>query len=154
ERLLDGSRSVTVFFASPGSGKSTYMSKLFEDLKARGGPVVGHHYFLSLTDESLALRIDHRRAAESLMHDLLRDHAEALGDVAHRNPHPTPEELRTWLKACGAHYEANSQRLILILDGLDHVWRERRSVEELDRLLRLLLPLPPGVSLLVATQPV
>jgi hypothetical protein len=154
DRLVGGSSTVTVLVASPGSGKSTYTSKLFEDLQARNIPALRHHYFLSLTDESLALRIDHRRAAESLMHDLLREHAPALGDVAQRNPNPDSAELRAWLAACGTHYAALSQRLVLILDGLDHVWRERRSVEELDRLLGLLLPFPPGVALLVATQPV
>lgn len=153
-RLVDGSRGVTVLYASPGSGKSSYVSNLFEDLKAHEVPVVRHHYFLSLTDEFLALRIDHRRAAQSLMHDLLRDHAEALGGAAHRNPYPDPVELRMWLEACGAHYAAGSQQLILILDGLDHVWRERRSVDELDRLLSMLLPLPSGVCMLVAMQPV
>jgi hypothetical protein len=154
QRLLTGSPNVTALFASLGSGKSTYASKLLEDLRERDIPVVRHHYFLSLTDEFLALRIDHRRAAESLMHDLLRDHAGALGGIADHNPNPNATELRAWLETCGAHYAAYSQRLILILDGLDHVWRERRSVEELDRLLGFLLPLPPGVSLLVATQPV
>jgi hypothetical protein len=154
EQLLGGSRTVTVLSASPGSGKSTYTSRLFEDLQSRDIPVVRHHYFLSLGDKFLAFRIDHRRAAESLMHDLLRDHVEALGDAANCNSQPNPEQLRSWLENCGAYYVARSRRLILILDGLDHVWREQRSVDELNRLFRLLFPLPDGVSLLIATQPV
>jgi hypothetical protein len=43
QRLLGGSPNVTVLFASPGSGKSTYTSKLFENLQARNIPVARHH---------------------------------------------------------------------------------------------------------------
>src|SRR5262249_21381430 len=55
---------------------------------------------------------------------------------------------------CGNHYTSQSKQLVVIIDGLDHVWRERQSVEELDKLLGALLPLPTGVSLLLATQPI
>jgi len=151
-RLLTGAPNTVVLTASPGSGKSTYTSKLFDDLRDRNVPVVRHHYFLSLTDESPYARIDHRRAAESLMNDLQRDHAEALGDHTNRNPNRS--NLGEALKLCGEHYASQSQRLILIIDGLDHVWREKQSTEELNQLFGLLFPLPRGVSLLAATQPV
>ncbi|BCL77553.1 hypothetical protein ccbrp13_00180 [Ktedonobacteria bacterium brp13] len=67
----------------------------------------------------------HRRAATSLMHDILRDHAQPLGSLAHTNPQP--EDLRTWLAACGAHYARESKTLAVLVDGLDHVWRDRNS---------------------------
>jgi hypothetical protein len=153
-RLLAREAGCLVLKASPGVGKSTYSSYLYEDLQARGVPVVRHHYFLSVSDRSSALRLDHERAAESLMHDLLQGHARALGDLARENPRPSEGDLRAWIEACGRHYAGQGTLLAVIVDGLDHVWRERRSVEELDRLLGLLLPSPDGVVVFLATQPV
>lgn len=45
-------------------------------------------------------------------------------------------------------------RLVVILDGLDHVWRDDESITELKKLFQLLTPIPRGVILLVGTQPV
>ena len=153
-RLLAREAGCLVLWASPGVGKSTYSSHLYEDLKARGAPVVRHHYFLSISDRSSSPRLDHERAAESLMHDLLRDRAGALGDLARENPRPGDGNLRAWVEACGRYYARRRKLLTVIVDGLDHVWRERRSVEELDRRLGLLLPTPDGVVVFLATQPV
>ena len=141
-----------VLTAQPGLGKSTYASYLFEDLQRRGVPIVRHHYFLSLADHSWSDRLEYWRAAQSLMHDLLYEHGEALGAVASHNP--VPEELRQWLETCGAYYASSGQALVVIIDGLDHVWRELHSTAELEALFRDLLPAPPGVVVLVATQPV
>ena len=118
-----------------------------------GVPAVRHHYFLSVSDTSSWLRVDHERAAESLMHDLRRDHAQALGGLAHENPHPSHGDLRKWLEACGMHYVREGKALVVLIDGLDHVWRERRSVEELDQLLGFLLPASEGIVVFLATQP-
>jgi NACHT domain len=153
-RLSESPDSVTVICATPGAGKSTYVSKLFSELKSREVPVVRHHYFLSLGDQSSSERLDHGRAAESLMHDLSRSHSEALGELADRNAVPSTRVLRDWVERCGKFYKDQSKKLIIFLDGLDHVWRERRSIEELDKLVGALIPLPDGVSLLIATQPV
>jgi hypothetical protein len=46
------------------------------------------------------------------------------------------------------------EKLVVILDGLDHVWSDAGSVEELNRLFQLITPVSPGVILLIGTQPV
>ncbi|MGI9068364.1 MAG: ATP-binding protein [Pyrinomonadaceae bacterium] len=152
EHLLNNRSLYTVLVASPGLGKSTFASYLYRELTKQGVPVLRHHYFLSMKDKAAYLRQDSHRAAESLMHDLQRDFPEAINSVASENPHP--ERLREWLEAAGKYYSNRGGRLIVIVDGLDHVWRDRRSIEELDKLLSFLLPVPDGVSLLFATQPV
>lgn len=156
EELLTLDGECRVLTASPGAGKSTYCSALYEELHKSGIPVVRHHYFLSLSDPraiySAFERLDHRRAAESLMHDLIWEHGEALSDSENRNPNP--QDLRLWLTECGEYYARQGKKLIVILDGLDHIWREAGSIEELRRLLDYLLPVPPGVVVLMATQPV
>lgn len=152
ERLGAATAGCGMLVASPGSGKSTYASKLFGDLVAGDIPVVRHHYFLSLNDSNISLRLDHQRAAESLMHDLQRDHARALAGLVDDNPNPN--DLRRWLEAVGRYYAADNKALVVIVDGLDHVWREQRSVDELERLLRMILPVPEGVFILLVSQPV
>src|SRR5690606_35543360 len=47
-----------------------------------------------------------------------------------------------------------SSRFVIIIDGLDHVWREQDSIEELSILLDSLLPIPENVTLLFGTQDV
>ena len=88
------------------------------------------------------------------MHDLEVDYPAPLGDLAVRNPVPSTDALREWLVVSGRYFEQAGKRLVVILDGLDHVWTERRSSEELASLIGPLLPPPPGLHLLLVTQPV
>ena len=141
-----------VLSGSPGIGKSTFISYLYASFRAKHIPVVRHHYDLGTSDHAPGLRLNHLRAAKSLMHDLARDHAQALGSFVNTNSQPG--DLRTWLAACGAYYAREGKALTVLVDGLDHVWREQSSIEELTRLLEYLLPPPDGVVLVFATQPV
>ena len=141
-----------VVTASPGVGKSTYTSHLYDQLKEQGTPVIRHHYYLSQDDQTGVVRLEHIRAAESLMYDLQQDYGEALD--AHAGENPTASKLREWLTACGTFYARQGKLLIVIIDGLDHVWRDTRSVDELAKLLHFVLPAPEGVVVLLATQPV
>ncbi len=154
EKLAGLRSGCLVLTAPPGYGKSTYSSRLYQLLREVGTPVIRHHYFLSLTDRSGWSRLDHERAAGSLMYYLSLEHSEALGPLASENPHPNKGDLTKWLEACGSYYAARNQSLVVIVDGLDHVWRERKSIEELNKLLGLLLPAPDGVVFFLATQPV
>lgn len=153
-KLQRMSAGCVVIQASPGAGKSTYISWLYQELLRSGIPVIRHHYFLAVNDRLHDRRLDHLRVIESLLHDLLRDHAEELGDCATENPVPDPDRLARWLEACGQSYATRDKVLVVLIDGLDHVWRERRSIEELERLLGVLFPVPEGIIVVVATQPI
>jgi hypothetical protein len=150
--LRNGSRDCIVLAGNPGIGKSTYISYLYQELRDSDVPALRHHYFLSLRDRSQSIRLDHQRAAESLMSDLHDQYCSALQGLDARNPDPS--DLRTWLEQAGAHFAALDTRLIVFVDGLDHIWRERKSIHELDRLLAYILPAPEGVIVVLATQPV
>ncbi len=141
-----------VLSGSPGIGKSTFISHLYERFQAKNLPAVRHHYFLGINHPTSGFRLDHLRAAESLMHDLARDHTQALGPLLNENPRPA--DLHKWLATCGEYYAKAGKALTVLVDGLDHVWRERRSLLELTRLLEYLLPPPEGVVLVFASQPV
>lgn len=140
-----------VLAAPPALGKSTYLSYLVSALQRAGVPVVRHHYLLRVGDRTRG-RLDYRRVAESLMGDLSAAYPDALGDLGTKNP--DPDQLGDWIEKAGAHFMAQGTVLVVVIDGLDHVWRERRSRDELNRLFEHLIPVPNGVVLVVGTQPV
>jgi hypothetical protein len=150
-RLNQPDNQCVAVVGAPASGKSTFVSWLCRDLRAKKMPIVRHHYFLSVS-ERMPGRLDHERAAESLLHDLIAEHSEALGDlVTHRLQ---PADLPRCLESCGAFYDSRGVRLVVVVDGLDHVWTETKSVDELRRLFDWILPSPKGIAILVAMQPV
>ena len=147
--LADPSTEHLVIFGSPGVGKSTYLSYVCRELGKPGRLVViRHHYSLSTTDPYA--RFDHRRVAESLMSQLENACPESLGSLGRRSPNT--DQLREWITASGDSLAAKGKRLLLIVDGLDQVWRDAGATGELDELFNHLLPVPPGLILLVGTQ--
>lgn len=140
-----------VLTGPPGLGKSTYLSMLCAHLRKAGAPVLRHHYFIS-TVRHVPGRMEHERVAESLMYELQRDYPEALGEAGTQNP--ASFKLRNWLESTGRYFSNSGRRLVVIIDGLDHVWRSQGRVDELTALFDYLLPAPAGVTVLVGTQQV
>lgn len=141
-----GGRDVRVLWGSPGQGKSTFLSYACKGLKERGSPVIRHHYFLDIQDSSD--RFNPGRVADSLMAQM---HSLGVDGLDHLGDHP--EDLRQWFTACGKAYELESKRFIVVVDGLDHVWRENdEEIGPLKSLFDQLLPLPANTTLIVGTQ--
>ena len=140
-----------VLTGPPGIGKSTYISNLYRELKNSGLQVIRHHYFLS-RDDRTPFRYDHLNVARSLMSEIQAIYA-AFG-VGQPSGNPRAEDLLAWLSDCGRELSQRGSRLVVILDGLDHVWSDVGSVEELNKLFQLVTPVPAGVILLIGTQPV
>lgn len=152
QKILQSHSGNIVVTGSPGIGKSTFISYLYAYFQEKDIPAVRHHYYLGSQDPAPGLRLDYLHAAQSLIHDLARDHSQALGDL--RGENPRPEKLRKWLTACGEYYNKQGKTFYVLLDGLDHVWRELSTCTELTMLLNQLLPSPTGVTVICATQPV
>lgn len=145
--LRVGRDRLVVVTGSPGAGKSTYLSWLADRLRAHV-PVVRHHYFLSVTDAT-PNRTAWETAADALIGQLLRSYGELVRTVDSQNPQP--EKLRDFLVAAG-RVRAGKDPLVVIIDGLDHVWRDTGHEEGLRRLFDLMLPAPEGVVVLTGTQ--
>jgi hypothetical protein len=62
------------------------------------------------------------------------------------------DSLRTILARAAANFAEQERRLYIVIDGLDHVWRDTRRVDHLNHIFNEILPLPPNVSLIVGTQ--
>ncbi len=138
-----------VLAGGPGMGKSTYLSYLFSELERGGIATVRHHYFLSAQDRTPG-RLDPFEISGSLMSNLQSRYPAAMSALDSRNP--DPRDLEKWLSACADHFHVQGKALVVILDGLDHVWREQASIDGLNWLFERLLPVKPGLIVLVGTQ--
>ena len=138
--------NLRILWGSPGQGKSTFLSYLCRRMVERGLPFVRHHYFLSLQDSSD--RFSLKGVARSLIAQM-----QATDAVVMPPESSQAENLREWLAAYGKAYAASGKPFVVVIDGLDHVWRENAEiVEPLEALFAHLLPLPANTSLILGTQ--
>jgi len=134
-----------VLTGPPGRGKSTFLSKVCEFLQKKGLPFVRHHYYLSASDRTFD-RHSSFVVQESLLAQIKDFHSEV--DVQDR-------ALPTALAACAAHYKALGKPFVVILDGLDHVWRNQgHDKRPLDEVFNQVLPALDNLVVVVGTQPV
>ncbi|AOO81563.1 hypothetical protein BHK69_14850 [Bosea vaviloviae] len=134
---------VHVLWGPPGRGKSTYLSHLVDQKRPGNEVWIRHHYFLSLTDSS------HGRFYFTEIAHSLCDQLQTAGEEGSARL-----DLSSVIAKRAGELAAKGGRLIIVIDGLDHVWRERRSLEQMVQLFDHLLPLPPNVSLIVGSQKV
>ena len=142
--------NLIVINAPPALGKSTYLSFLTKELKKYEIPVIRHHYFLSIRDKTPD-RFNHRKIFESLMKEIQNNYFDVVEDDVHN---PSPEFFLTWLKKCGEYFLKKDKPFVVIIDGLDHVYREQDSIVELNKLFDQLLPVEDGVIVIIGTQPI
>ena len=136
------SDGLTVLWGPPGSGKSTYLSHFLSRVNRKNSVCIRHHYFLSLVDRSEG-RFQFPAIYQSLKHQL----EEAMPGLV-----TSHTSLGNLLNTVACQLKGESRRLIVIIDGLDHVWRAHRDHEDMEALFDALLPLPPNVCLVVGTQ--
>lgn len=148
DRILSGSENVVVLWGSPGQGKSTFLSHVCSELDRQSILYVRHHYFLNLAE--MKDRLSLFQVANSLMAQMESrqiEHVRGLRD--------SPEKLREWIVECARGASEEGNRFLVVIDGLDHVWRENeRNRTPLDSLFQYLFPVPENVTLVIGTQKV
>jgi hypothetical protein len=148
KRIARGRASISVLWGTPGRGKSTHLSFLIRELTKKHLPVIRHHHFLSL-DDTTTDRISFSDIALSLMNQMMSRCPEA---VSQRGLEESPSSLRKWIEACGDYYATKRTTFDVVIDGLDHVWREQLNIDQMNHLFNYLLPCPKNVVLIVGTQ--
>ena len=134
---------VAVLWGPPGRGKSTYLSHCVSELAGQDKVVcIRHHYFLRLDE-----RGDGRFSYFAIERSLIKQ-------LADRGLQSVLEEkgLPKAIEAAAFEARRSGRRLVVVVDGLDHVWRGRQDLAQMGLLFDALLPLPEGVRLLVGTQ--
>lgn len=145
-KRLHDNKSTTVIWGTPGRGKSTFLSHLTLKLQEEGAAVLRHHYFIPAEDD-FSDRTSFTDIAASLLEQLGARHSGSMDGVSD-NYH----EFRRSISAAAANLAKEGKRLYIVIDGLDHVWRDNRRVDQLNHLFNELLPAPENVSLVVGTQ--
>ncbi|NDV25961.1 ATP-binding protein [Desulfovibrio sp. JC010] len=151
EAITLAAGKLIVLSGAPGCGKSTYLSYLYRDLEKRKIPVIRHHYFLSLDDRT-DNRLTPSVVASSLINQMEYKYSKA---VQLNDSHDLSVQLSAKLKSCAAYFKEKGVPLIIIVDGLDHVWRDNyKDKAPLDDLFKQLLPAVDNTIIVVGTQPV
>ena len=145
-RLSPG--EIITLTGEPGLGKSTYLSFLCNTLDDFEIPLIRHHYFLHVDDTTYD-RSSPGIVAESFLDQIHRYHKEAGADIS------SPEKLEVAIKKCAKFYKSQSKPFVVLIDGLDHVWRDNaKNKRLLDETFSQLLPVVDNMVLLVGTQSV
>lgn len=132
-----------VLTGPPGRGKSTYLSALCDTLAEREVPTVRHHYFLSTT-ERVRDRVNSYVVEQSIQAQIKRFHPDVPVLAG---------GLRSLLEGCASHYKRLGKPFVLVLDGLDHVWRiNAEDKRPLDDVFSQVVPCPDNMVLIVGTQ--
>ena len=128
-------------------GKSTYLSFLTDQLIENKTPVIRHHYYLS--PQFIGDRIAFNNAAQSLQSQI-----KTLYPFDFDSDKLDPQQLETWISKAADKAAERDETLVVIIDGLDHVYRERSDISQLEHLVNRIEPLKDKICLLFGTQPI
>jgi hypothetical protein len=131
----------------PGMGKSTFLSFLTDQLIQSKTPVIRHHYYLS--PQFIGDRIAFNNAAQSLQSQI-----KTLYPTDFDSDNLDPHQLETWITKAVDKAAENNKTLVIIIDGLDHVYRERSDISQLEHLVNRITPFKENICLLFGTQPI
>lgn len=147
-KITQSAGEVITLTGKPGVGKSTYLSFLCQELEKQEIPLIRHHYYLSLSDITED-RLSPVVVAESLLYQINSFHKESNADTSE------PEKLRNAILTCAKYYKDKGKPFVVLIDGLDHVWRDNaKNKKPLDLTFKQLLPVVDNLVVLIGTQPV
>ncbi len=145
---------VHLVIAPPGAGKSWELTRLADELKLNDAIVARHYCYLEPGDELVERRITTDVFFGNLLAGL-NDAVPKLWDRRTARFSAGLVELEATLQAVAT----SERRVVLIVDGLDHIARVRSashglSDDETDIVERLAtLTIPRGVSIVIGSQP-
>lgn len=153
ETVLQG--GVHLILAGPGSGKSWELTQLADFLRNRGVVVARHYCFLAPGDGLAEKRV----STNILFANLLGDIQDWLSEQESVSARQTFAAGADVLEVSLQQIVESGSRVVIIVDGLDHIARVRSTSQSLndnetDIVERLsTLALPEGVSLVIGSQP-
>ena len=142
---------IKVIYGKPGVGKSVYLSKLSRILKEQNIVTIKHYYYINPSDESSFDRINSERVIEAIKAQFKsQEYREYLGGLANKNSREIP--LREFISTVAQNLSKDKKSFVIIIDGLDHVVREK-DVQELKIFLDEVFYPQKGVWIIFGMQP-
>lgn len=150
--LLDGQQHVAVV-GNPGMGKSWLLHQATAQLKLTGWAVAVHYCFIDLLDADR----EARASINTMFGSLIAELREVFPQVSHPGgPRFAAGAATLEGILAEARQRVPTQRIALIVDGIDHIDRiGNQAVGASSRLVTELanLQLPLGVALIIGSQP-
>jgi hypothetical protein len=146
--LANPEGGIKVFYGKPGSGKSTYLSKLNQVLIEKDVIVFRHHYYLSSIDPSQSERLVSQRVIEGIKAQF-KEYPEEIGCLANKNS--INISLREFISQLAHYFYEKKQSFVIIIDGLDNVLRYSDYSELTSFLKEICFP-QPGLWIIFGTQ--
>ncbi|MES1026228.1 ATP-binding protein [Gloeocapsa sp. BRSZ] len=147
--LFRGESTYTAIVGTPGSGKSTFITRFTDELRRRGQPIIRYYAFTQVNDPLQRERVSAQAFLKSMIEQLSQEFRDLIPDERHYEY--SESRLNELLILLGNHFHLRGQQLLMIVDGIDHVGRA--EIEKTQKLLNVLPErLPSGVICLVGTQ--
>lgn len=149
--LFRGESAYTAIVGTPGSGKSTFITRFTDELRRRSQPLIRYYAFTQVNDPLQRDRVSAQAFLKSMIEQLCQEFRDLIPDERHYDY--SESRLNELLILLGNHFHLRGQQLLMIVDGIDHVGRA--EIERTQKLLNVLPErLPLGVICLVGTQSV
>lgn len=134
----------------PGSGKSTFLTRYIEKYERKNRqPIIRYYCFIEVNDPLFRQRVSSTGFLISMIEQLWRQFSRVLPQE--RRYDYSPERFHQLLDYLGQHFSGQNQRLLMVVDGVDHA--RRANIEETRNLLNVLpASLPQGIVCLIGTQ--
>ncbi|MFX1537911.1 MAG: dsDNA nuclease domain-containing protein [Promethearchaeota archaeon] len=132
----------------PGSGKSTALTVYFDEQEQLSNHTIIRYYcFVDINDNFQKRRVE----ARSLRVNLLSILQDKFHDILPRHFDYSEDNFYQMLKILGEYFKGNNQRLIILIDGLDHAERMESEIQE-SLIKALPTNVPKGAVIVVGTQ--
>jgi NACHT domain len=139
----------TAIVGTPGSGKSTFVTRFTDELRRRGQPIIRYYAFTQVNDPLQRERVTAQAFLKSMIEQLCQEFRALISEE--RQYDYSESRLNELLTLLGSHFHLRGQQLLMIIDGIDHVGRA--EIEKTQKLLNVLPDrLPSGVVCLIGTQ--
>jgi|GEM_PF-689949 len=141
---------IKIIIGKPGVGKSTYLSNLHNTLQNQNILSIRHHYHLNPKDTTYYERLSSKRAIEGLKAEFMKLPTKMLGRFANQSLQNV--QLDELISAVAEYHRNLGKAYTLIIDGLDHVLREKKNEKELNSFLEEVIHPQPGIWIILGTQ--
>ncbi len=151
EDLKKPNGGIKIIHGKPGTGKSVYLSQLSKILEEQNIVTIKHHYHINPSENNIFERLNAIRVIEAIKAQFKNsNYRQYLGDLGNKNSKEIP--LKDFINKVAQNLSKASKSFVLIIDGLDHVVREK-DINELKSFLDEIFYPQKGVWIILGTQP-